>query len=210
VWRHIYEGLAALAANGRTDQAELNENGLTQRLVDELEGAAGYRPFYFHQEFLVDESNGKSRRSDFAVQPRKGECLAILGMTYAWPAPFLALEAKRLPTPGTAREKEYLVGDNGGIERFKREQHGPGLKEVGLIGYVQDHSFGYWRDKINEWVEELLKSPPSNLSWDEQDRLVLEVESERLAQHRSSSLRGSSNQRLAIRHLWVMLASTAP
>lgn len=210
VWQHIREGLEALAANGRADQAELSENALTQRLIEELNGREGNFPFFFDKDHMEDESDGNSRRVDFAVKPKKSGAFVIHGIQYAFPARFLALEAKRLPTPTKEREREYLAGNQGGVERFKRGLHGSGLKEVGLIGYVQRQSFGYWRDRINQWVNELLKSPPSDLFWDEQDRLVLEAESERLAQLRSSSLRGSDNQRLAIRHLWVQLAPTAP
>lgn len=209
VWRHIRDGLEALVLNGRTDPAELSEDALTQLLVDELNGHEGNAPFFFDKENMQNLSDGNSRRVDVAVKPKKNQAFIVHGHTYAFAAPFLALEAKRLPTPGTGRNKEYLAGDAGGVERFKRGQHGPGLKEVGLIGYVQKHSFDYWREQINQWVDELLKNPPSDISWDEQDRLVLVTESELLAQHRSSSLRGSDNQRLAIRHLWVQLAPTA-
>ncbi len=208
VWQCIREALEALASNGRTDHAELSENALNQLLVDELNGREGNEPFFFDKENLQDLSDGNSPRVDVVVKPKKDQAIFVHGHTYTFAASFLALEAKRLPTPRADRKKEYVTGPGGGIERFKRELHGKGLKEVGLIGYVQKHSFAYWRDQINQWVDELLKNPPSDISWDEQDRLVLKTESEWVAEHRSNSLRGSDNQRMIIRHLWVQLAPT--
>lgn len=206
VWKHIVEGLEALATNGTTDQTTLNESGLTQRLMDELEGHDGYRPYYFHKEYMEDDSDGHSRRGDVAVLARKGRCVVINGVSHASGAPFLALEAKRLPAPKKEREREYLVGHGGGIERYKRGMHARALKEVGMIGYVQRYSFDYWRKQINSWVDELLASSQQDLSWDVQDRLDIEAVSPLLARLRSNTLRKSDDQRLSIRHLWVQCA----
>lgn len=206
VWRHIVEGLDALAMNGKTDQMELNENALTQRLFDELQGRAEGFPFYFDKEYMEDEGDGNSRRIDIAVKPRKARPFVVRGVPYAFPKAFLALEAKRLPAPKKGREREYLAGERGGVERFKRGHHAQQLTEVGLIGYVQRYSFDYWRVRINQWVDELLAASQADLPWDAQDRLELEAKSQRLAQLRSTSLRVSDQQRLTIRHLWVQLA----
>lgn len=209
VWQHITEGLEALAANGQVDQVELNENALTQRLFDELQGIAGFRPFYFHKEFMQDESTGKSPRADLAVLPGKARPIVVNSISYAWPKPFLTLEAKRLPTPGHKREREYLIGDGGGVARFKLGDYAPQMTEVGLIGYVQRHSFEYWLKQINEWVDELMATTQVDLPWDVLDKLKLEAESKRLARLRSDNVRVSDKKRVTIRHLWVQLANEA-
>jgi hypothetical protein len=165
--------------------------------VTELEYKAVYRPYFFHQEYVENERSGSSPRSDIAVQ---AHC--------AGGKRFLVLEAKRLPTPGTGRE--YIEGKSGGVERFKRGDHGRELRTVGMIGYVQRKSFAFWQDALNGWIDELIASPSSGVPWDEQDKLIPETASERLATLRSSNLRVTDEKRLKMRHLWVQLALPEP
>lgn len=206
VWQHLVRGLEALAANGDPAQVKLNENGLTQRLITRLEEPPDYRPFFFQKEDMEDDTDGRtSKRVDVAVKARGDRRIVIDGLRFASGQRFLVLEAKRLPTPD--REREYLAGDRGGVERFKLGHHAKELTAVGVIGYIQRHSFNYWRQTINTWVDELIEVSTANPHWDEDDKLQMEAESPRLAQLRSKNLRASDNQRLTMRHLWVQLAN---
>lgn len=205
VWQHLCDGLAALAEDGGPDQLNLPENGLTQRLVVQLERLAGTRPYFFLQENMEDDREGNSPRIDLAIWARDDCQIVLNGVRYSGGQRFLALEAKRLPTPGTGREREYLAGERGGVERFKRGLHAADLTTIGIIGYVQRHEFGHWQNRINEWVDELIAASTPTLPWDEQDKLRLESTNTRLAQHLSKSLRVSDHQRLTIRHIWVQL-----
>jgi hypothetical protein len=207
VWEHLCAGLEALAARGGA--ADLPENGLTQRLVNELERRPGARPYYFLSEHMEDDSDGRSPRVDVVAMARDGGGCVVNGIPWAGGERFLALEAKRLPTPGTGREREYLSGGQGGVARFKLGRHAGELKTVGLIGYVQRHAFDHWLKTINGWVDELIASSPPDLPWEDADKLQIEETSPRLARLRSSSLRVSDRQRLSIRHLWVQLANEA-
>lgn len=217
VWTHIEKGLEALASNGKTDQISLNENGLTQRLIDELETQNGYRPYYFQKEHMVQDDDGHSARNDVAVLARVANAVVVHGVSYGAKAKFLVLEAKRLPAPEKKRQREYVIGEasagkarkTGGIERFKRGDHDRTLKEVGMIGYVQNHSFDHWHAQINGWVDELIANSQQGLSWDRQDRLERDTSSERLARLKSYSLRSTDNQRLLIRHRWISLLPSA-
>ena len=156
---------------------------------------------------MEDERHGHSPRTDLGVWARDGAGFVVNGILYAGGKRFLALEAKRLPTLGTGREREYLSGERGGVSRFKRGIHGGDLKVLGIIGYIQRHAFDHWRDVINGWVDELIAESKPDLPWDELDRLLLEETLPRLASLRSSNLRASDNQRLDMRHLWVQLAN---
>lgn len=217
VWEHIEKGLEALATNGKTDQTSLNENGLTQRLIHELETVDGYQPFYFQKEEMEDDSDGHSPRNDISAHARAADAVVVYGVSYGVKAKFLVLEAKRLPAPEKRREREYVIGATntqkvyraGGIERFKLGDHGPALKEVGMIGYVQRHSFDHWRAEINRWIDDLIAASQQGLSWDTKDQLELETSSARLARFKSHNLRKTDNQRLLIRHIWISLDSSA-
>ena len=216
VWTHIVGGLEALATNGKADQVSLSENALTQRLIDELEGQGGYRPYFFQKEYMEDDDDGHSPRADIAVLGREKNTVLVNGVSYGAKAKFLVIEAKRLPTPEKRRLREYVIGgsdekksNTGGIERFKRGDHGRALNEIGMIGYVQRHSFNYWHAEINRWLDELIANSQHDLSWDIQDRLHFEVNGARLARLESHSLRKTDNRRLVIRHLWVRLTQTA-
>ena len=53
---------------------------------------------------------------------------------------FFVMEAKRLPTPSKSREKEYVEGNLGGIERFKRGHHGNSLAKSAMVAYIQNET----------------------------------------------------------------------
>ena len=120
VWQHLCDGLVALAERGGPDQLNLPEDGLTQRLVVQLERLADPRPYFFVREDMEDDSEGNSPRIDLGIRARDGCRVVLNGARCSGGQKFLALEAKRLPTPGTGREREYLAGKRGGVERFKR------------------------------------------------------------------------------------------
>ncbi|WP_293304237.1 hypothetical protein [Pedobacter sp. UBA5917] len=63
-----------------------------------------------------------------------------------------------------------MIGDNqnGGIERFKKEQHGKKLNECAILGFVEDQEFVEWLSKINNWIIELSKSD----GWDSDEQLI--------------------------------------
>ncbi len=86
------------------------------------------------------------------------------------------MEAKRLPTPGQNRQKEYVIGYNkpcGGIVRFKKGIHGKGLKFAAIIGYIQEQNSNYWFIQINEWIGELIINLPT--FWKKDDKLIQDI-----------------------------------
>ena len=106
---------------------------------------------------------------------------------------FYTLEAKRLPTPGTGRDREYVIGDgptqSGGIERFKENLHGNGLRFSGMIAYMQRGRKTSWLENINQWILDLVTSPPSNARsmWSENDLLRSETATAPIVQELSST-----------------------
>ncbi|MDO9578056.1 MAG: hypothetical protein Q7J16_09240 [Candidatus Cloacimonadales bacterium] len=85
------------------------------------------------------------------------------------------IEAKRLPTPGSGREKEYVYspsGKSGGIERFKKEIHGKELSHSAILGYIQEKDFQYWFKHVNIWIDELIQDKLQQIEWNENDKLL--------------------------------------
>jgi len=127
-----------------------------------------------------------------------------------------SFEAKRLNGKDISerREKEYVVGrlendkyiDSGGIERFKKNIHGQGLKHCGIIGYVQKKDFKYWYQKINSWIDELINDRSHNLKWNNEDKLVKNYEKTVTAKYNSKHSRLKDGP-ISLTHLWVLLGT---
>ena len=115
-------------------------------------------------------------------------------------------EAKRLDDKLVkSREKEYVIGDNGGIERFKRDKHGRDLNYAGMIGYIQTGDFDDWQDKINRWVTEEIKSKSSSdLTWITNDKLLKQKKNVQITQYISIHNRLSKTD-ISLTHLWIKL-----
>lgn len=204
VWAFLLERLAALSRNPKVLSPAVNENDITYALVDELSAPPGDRPFYF----VPEPPQPKSRaRVDLAARVRDGQSIQVNGVRHGSRNTFLVLEAKRLPTPEARREREYLVGKGGGIERFKRGDHGPDLPVVGMLGYIQDRDAEYWHTTLNGWICEQIDQRSTEVIWDDEDQLVLETDQPggSVTTLRSSPLRMLDRCRLAMRHLWVQL-----
>lgn len=117
---------------------------------------------------------------------------------------FFTIECKRLPTPRKDREKEYVYGNLGAIERFKREHHGKGLFHSAIVAYVEKYDFNYWFETINSWINELCKTnSDTSITWDEQDLLVKQYEKEILGRYESENYR--NNDAIKLTHLWIKM-----
>ncbi|WP_146105543.1 hypothetical protein [Apibacter sp. wkB309] len=123
--------------------------------------------------------------------------------------PSFIMEAKRLPAPGSNREKEYVFGKtkngnpNGGIERFKLEKHGLGLKECGILGYIEKEDFNYWFTQVNNWITEL--SNDSKNDWNINETLNF-IESNTSSNYYLSNVNRNSDL-LKLHHFWINIKS---
>lgn len=155
-----------------------SEKSLTDRLCKFLNRNASSYPFYFHHENVENHASGISPQTDIGTLS-ESEDLIIGDRSYGEFDSFFSIEAKRLPTPGHKREKEYVIGhvtkegktvESGGIERFKKGIHGKNLKYAAIIGYIQNENGEHWYLKINSWISELIISSPQ--LWKEEDKLI--------------------------------------
>jgi hypothetical protein len=169
-----------------------NETDLNQNFALCMNSKAKNELFVFSNEYK-DIIKATPHKVDFGIVPNE-EIDA-----------FFVIEAKRLDTRlGKAREKEYIIGKLGGIERFKNQKHGGELTHVGMIGYMQIDNFDIWFSKINSWIEEEIKTTTSDeLVWTEQDKLKPNTNSKLfntyLSQHQCKT------KDISMYHIWIDL-----
>lgn len=179
-----------------------SEEKLTEHLVKTLVYYANRNmpSFIFLQEAIQKQIKGQNRKVDIGVF-----------LHYKDDSPFFTLEAKRLPTLPKNREKEYIIGTDdkkpsGGIERFKRNLHGVGLKESGMIGYVQSGEIENHSNQINSWIQELIDNNlSSSLKWQKSDLLkIVEKKKNVYVRFHSINMR-TDNSSIILHHYLVNL-----
>lgn len=183
------------------DNLTEKEKGLNQQFVICMNSQIKDEAFFFHHEYIEDPSRGDSAQVDVGVIIRDEQ------------KAFFVLEAKRLTATSLPkkREKEYVVGrpgktsyiNSGAIERFKKEIHGTGLSNVGIIGYIQTDNYDTWLYKINNWIEEEIKSSSSKLLWNYDDKLSKNSSNLLFATYNSKHQ--CKTKKISMYHIWVNL-----
>lgn len=142
------------------------------------------------------------KRVDFAfVSSEQG---AIKNSLYS-------VEAKRLPTGSGKREIEYTIGyfdsgePSGGIQRFKTGDHGYGLSQSAIIGYVEKNDFTHWHTTINGWIVNKATELPLEWSIDEQLQSLSVSSCQTFSVSHSIARRASDT--IELLHLWVKIPS---
>ena len=80
------------------------------------------------------------------------------------PLPIVEFEAKRFSS--TSNNKEYVCGERGGIERFKRGYHSSHLSVCGMFAYTQATNDRGWVNDVNTWIRELsVNSTDNTIDW---------------------------------------------
>ena len=124
------------------------------------------------------------------------------------------LEAKRLPTPGTGREREYVVGNgpkqSGGIERFKENLHGDRMLYSGMIAYIQEDREPSWLENVNQWISDLATHPPTNArsTWSQNDWLRQETTATLIVREFSSHHHRAYGGPMQLWHFWLDLTAS--
>jgi hypothetical protein len=106
--------------------------------------------------FFADKA--KENSLIFRFEPKHGVDFSVSICPYKIGSlPIFVIEAKRL----YKGSKDYVYGETGGIERFKRELPGYGkhLINGAMIGYIQDFDENYWFNRVNNWILSKISSP---------------------------------------------------
>ncbi len=176
------------------------EEDISQELCNYLQDRT-YDPNQMFMFQFERKSLKSPRKSDFGVIARS------FGRPQLSQA-FFVIEAKRLPTPGVGRNKEYVEGNYGGMQRYKKGDHGIGLKESALIGYIQKNDVAYWLMQINEWIEGLISTNTNpDIEWNKDDLLVFETNLAKVQKYRSNNLRivASGTDTITLHHYFMNL-----
>jgi hypothetical protein len=184
------------------------ERDLNSQLCKYLNVAArktGFAMVHFHHE----EPQGTQHSADISANPLDAGW--IEGRQYSKYDPILVLESKRLPTPGSGREREYVASARGatpmgGVQRFKLSLHGASVSTAGMVGYVQQETCGHWFAELNGWIDELASSAAD---WSSNDRLhdfTFDPDT-RVSRCESEHTRSSGvSPRVRLAHLWVEMS----
>lgn len=105
------------------------------------------------------------------------------------------IECKRLPAPSNDRKKEYIIGNLGGIQRFKELHHGEDFSIAGMIAYIEENTYSHWHSMINSWIDEL--SQESDSIWTVEDKLKIEYQKQNIAKYKSD------HTNITLIHFWL-------
>jgi hypothetical protein len=181
---------------------EKGENKITQDLEIFLNEETRARDTFFAFQNQYEEGNATT---DIAVYIRSNR------ERFCW------IEAKRLPTPDTNKdrdEREYVIVNqekengkkkfrgNGGIQRFKEGKYAPNLSYSIMIGYIQDgNSTDYWLSNINEWIMKLADA--NSEFWSIQDCLNKHASGK--CDRFLSVHKRKDKSNIALHHYWIKL-----
>lgn len=142
-----------------TTSADDNEDDITQDLTNYLQNLT------YPNEIFMFQFQRKPRKT------RRSSDMGIIARGFTTFKEFFVIEAKRLPADRKSREKEYVEGNLGGIERYKRGHHGAGLPQSAMIGYIQKEDCSHWHSEINKWIKDLEPKSDSSIQWNSSDLL---------------------------------------
>ncbi len=200
----IYESLFGFLDKNLKDfpayKNEIDKNMISEDLITQLldtflqeRNREEQLPFIFKNQFKYSSS-------------RRSSDIGIIFLKFSKKDAFFVLEAKRLPTPGHGREREYVEGNLGGIERFKRSVHGENLPFGGMIAYIQKGKLSDWFNKVNKWIDNLIISnSDSTIVWDKND-LLIDLKNSDVSKFKSNNSR-LKKKGIVLYHYWLILTS---
>lgn len=120
------------------------------------------------------------------------------------PSPLIEFEAKRFSE--SSSNEQYVYGDRGGIERFKRGHHSSHLKVCGMFAYVQSRSIEEWFKNVNVWLEiKCTTNNDSSIDWSENEILSRKTSFGSVEKYWSTHIRKNSNGSISIWHYFIDL-----
>ena len=133
----------------------VGENRITSYLCVYFEDKIGFLPFRFQNQAPAHDN----RTHDIGVFQLKFD-----GRT------FCAIEAKLLSV--SSHSNQYVEGNTGGIERFKRNVHGTDLDYSIMVGYIQKENESHWFGRVNNKIDTLANAThDGQIEWSTKDKL---------------------------------------
>lgn len=120
------------------------------------------------------------------------------------PVPLIEFEAKRFSE--ISSNEQYVYGDRGGIERFKRGHHSSHLKVCGMFAYVQSRTIDEWFSKVNGWlINQFKTNTDTSIDWSENEQLLKCTSFLLVEKYSSSHTRKLLKDRIILWHYFINL-----
>ena len=193
----------------RADRPQTSaETTLTSQLCAHLNGASRHSAGWDILQFRVEEPDEqyKGRKIDLVASPCNAT-ICVAGRKHTEFDSIMPIECKRLPTPKAKDrdEREYVISrysSTGGIQRFKKGNHGSAHTFGAMIGYIQEETAACWNTHVAKWIGDLAGAEPG---WTAEDLLFPDRSdtASRVAVFRSSHKRSKGLSEIELRHLWI-------
>ncbi|WP_286971927.1 hypothetical protein [Flavobacterium sp. UBA4854] len=122
------------------------------------------------------------------------------------PSPLIEFEAKRFSE--SSSNEQYVYGNRGGIERFKRGHHSSHLKVCGMFAYIQSRSSEEWCTKVNSWItNQFNTNTDSSIDWLEKEQLSKYTSFSSVDKYTSSHTRKSLDDSILLWHYFIDLTN---
>lgn len=167
--------------------------------------------FLVHYFQVCKMENGKSYFPyDFRknpTQPNSGKetDIGVFVLTRGRkPVPLIEFEAKRFSE--NSSNEQYVYGDRGGIERFKRGHHSSYLKVCGMFAYVQSRTPEEWLSKVNSWLNKQFETnTDTSIKWQEDEQLSKYASFSSIKKYSSMHSRKHSSDNILLWHYFIDL-----
>lgn len=157
--KHILEFPAYYKKHKYSEMENWISNLLVRHFNISNDEAGGFLPYEFSKNPPQTDSN---KETDIGV---------YIDTRDAKPIPLIEFEAKRFSE--TSNNEQYVYGNRGGIERFKRGHHSSHLKICGMFAYVQSRTIEEWFTKVNGWITKKSDNNiDDSIEWFENELLI--------------------------------------
>ena len=197
IWAFIDCHISGFIQYYCSDENPKKENKISELLIYYFfccmsEQMEGFPPYCFARNPTQYQSERETDIGVFAIIPNEK------------PITLIEFEAKRLSEK--SNNKEYVCGERGGIERFKRGVHASHLPKCGMFAYIQNNNTNYWINKINGWICELSDvNTDSTIHWSNEEVLHKVSSNSQVEKYASSHQRLLSNDTIALWHYFIEL-----
>ena len=152
----------------------------------------GYLPYEFSKNPPQAESN---KETDIGV---------YINTRNSKPVPIIEFESKRFSD--NSNNQEYVYGNRGGIERFKRGYHSSHLKICGMFAYVQSRTVEEWFKKVNGWlIDQSRNNIDASIDWFENEQLSKHCIFEHVDKYSSNHTRKQLGDSVFLWHYFIDL-----
>jgi len=180
-------------ANNESEKENWISNLLVRHFQICNKEQGGYFPFDF------------SKNPPQATSGKETDIGVYVNTRTAKPIPIIEFEGKRFSD--SSNNKEYVRGDRGGIERFKRGHHSSHLTVCGMFAYVQKPTNDDWIKKVNEWIDDLAKTNTDiTIDWTGKDEPLVKIETlSNVEKLFSNHIRLQSKDSISLWHYFIDL-----